>query len=113
MKMVKIFVLIFAVTGFLATSQAQGQGPGDQPSTGVGDISLIHGDVSTQRGDSGDWAAATLNTPLVRGDHIATGEKSRTEIQLDYANIMRLAAGSQAKIAELTRTHIQVQVAQG
>src|SRR5205807_4528849 len=34
-------------------------------------------------------------------------------IQLDYANIMRLAAGSQVKIADLARTHIQVQVSQG
>src|SRR5205807_5298459 len=80
---------------------------------GVGHISLIHGDVSMQRGDAGDWAAAGLNAPLVRGDQIATGLKSRAEIQLDYANIVRMAASSQVKIADLTRLHIQIQVAQG
>ncbi|HEV2989359.1 MAG TPA: DUF6600 domain-containing protein, partial [Candidatus Angelobacter sp.] len=111
MKIIKTFVLLFAVTSFAVTSQAQG--PAEQPSTGVGHISLIHGDVSMQRGDSGDWAAAGLNTPLVRGDQIATGQKSRAEIQLDYANIVRLAAASQVKIADLTRLRIQIQVAQG
>jgi hypothetical protein len=83
------------------------------PPPDVARISLIHGDVSTQRGDTGDWAATTVNAPLVRGDEVATGEKSRAEIQLDYANIVRLAARSQIKIADLTRTRVQVQVAQG
>ncbi len=81
--------------------------------TDVARVSLIHGDVSMQRGDSGDWAAATINTPLVRGDQVATGERSRTEVQLDYANTLRLSSGSQAKIADLTRTRIQIQLAQG
>lgn len=83
------------------------------PAPEVARISLIHGDVSTQRGDSGDWGNTSINAPLVRGDQVATGEKSRTEIQLDYANILRLAAHSQAKIADLSRTRIQIQVGQG
>ncbi|HYL91580.1 MAG TPA: DUF6600 domain-containing protein [Alphaproteobacteria bacterium] len=83
------------------------------PQPGVARISLIHGDVSMQRGDTGDWATVTLNTPLVRGDQIATGAKSHAELQLDYANIVRLSSDSQIKIADLTRTRIQVQVAQG
>ncbi|HLQ75723.1 MAG TPA: hypothetical protein VK210_00110, partial [Terriglobia bacterium] len=41
--------------------------------TGVARISLIHGDVSTQRGDSGDWGNATLNSPIVSGDRVSTG----------------------------------------
>ena len=79
----------------------------------VARISLLHGEISMQRGDTGDWSTATLNTPLVRGDQVATGEKSRAEIQLDYADILRLSAHSQAKIADLTRTRIQLQIAQG
>jgi uncharacterized protein DUF6600/FecR-like protein len=85
----------------------------EQPQTNVARVSLIHGDVSMNRGDTGDWEVTSINAPLVRGDQVATGEKSRTEIQLDYANIVRLAAGSQIKIADLTRTRIQLQVAQG
>ena len=118
MKKGNLAVLLLAVTSFASVVQAQDyqQQPPPaavQPEPGVAHISLIHGEVSMQRGDSGDWAATTLNTPLVRGDQIATGDKSRTEIQLDYANVLRLAARSQAKIADLTRTRIQIQLAQG
>jgi hypothetical protein len=87
--------------------------PADNRSDSVGRISLIHGDVSTQRGDSGDWAAATLNQPVVSGDKVSTGNDSRTEVQLDFANILRLGDHSQATIAGLTRNQIQVQVGEG
>jgi len=87
-------------------------------SPGVARISLIQGDVSTQRGDTGDWAAAALNQPLVGGDRISTGDRSKAELQLDHANILRLGNNAQAKIATLERTQIdraqiQVQVGQG
>src|SRR5438270_8186495 len=104
-----MFAVAMLVTG--AWAQDYGQGPsgeatsaseGTQPD--VARISLIHGDVSMQRSDTGDWAVTSINAPLVRGDQVATGEKSRAEIQLDYADIVRLAARSQVKIADLTRT---------
>ena len=82
-------------------------------SPGVARISLIQGDVSTQRGDTGDWAAAALNQPVVGGDRIATGDGSQAELQLDHANILRLGNNAQAKIATVERTQIQVQVGQG
>ena len=85
----------------------------DGPAPDVARISLIHGDVSMARGDTGEWSSTTVNAPLVQGDQVATGESARAEVQLDFANILRLAARSQAKIADLTRTRIQVQVAQG
>jgi len=85
---------------------------------GVARISLIQGNVSTQRGDTGDWAAAALNQPLVAGDRISTGDNSKAELQLDHANILRLGNNSQAKIAtvervENQRAQIQVQIWQG
>ena len=40
---------------------------------------------------STDWAAATINTPVVNGDHISTGQNARAEIQLDHANILRMS----------------------
>ncbi len=80
---------------------------------GVARISLIHGDVSTQRGDSGDMAAAALNAPIVTGDKISTGDNARAEVQLDFANILRLNGRSQANIAGLTEKEIQIQVSQG
>jgi uncharacterized protein DUF6600/FecR-like protein len=84
-----------------------------QNDPGVGRVSFIHGDVTMQRGDSGDFSSLALNTPLVAGDKVATGEGSRTEVQLDYANILRLDQSSQATIAGLDKNRIQVQLSQG
>ena len=93
-----------------APDQAQQQAAA-QP--GVARVSLMDGNVSVLRADSGTWVAATLNTPLMNGDTIATGPDSRAEVQLDYANVLRLDSSSTAKIANLDRNTIQVQVSQG
>lgn len=85
----------------------------DTPQPGAARISFIHGNVSTQRGDTGDWVATTINAPVVEGDTISTGDDSRSEVELDYANVLRMAAKSEARIATLNQSHIQVQVAQG
>ena len=87
--------------------------PAPTETNGVARISLIHGDVSTQRGDSGSWSAAVLNAPVVAGDRVSTGDKARTEVQLDYANMFRLAEHSQANITQLTRSQIQIQLGRG
>jgi FecR protein len=97
--------------------EAQPGGPsGEGPAKidqGVGRISMIHGDVSTQRGDSGTWSAAILNQPVVDGDKVATGTSGRAEVQLDYANILRLSSNAQANLANFTNKYIQIQVGQG
>jgi hypothetical protein len=87
--------------------------PAPEEKNGVARISLIHGDVSTQRGDSKDWSAAALNAPVLAGDRVTTGDKARTELELDYANTLRLAEHSQANITQLTRAQIQIQLARG
>jgi len=81
--------------------------------TGVARISFIRGDVSTQRGDSGDWSAAAMNQPVVAGDKVSTGASGHAEVQLDYAHILRLGDQSQAKVAALADGQIQIQVGQG
>jgi hypothetical protein len=83
--------------------------PAPEEKNGVARVSLIHGDVSTQRGDNGNWSAAVLNAPVLAGDRVSTGDKARTELQLDYANMLRLSADSQANINTLTHSQIQVQ----
>jgi len=83
------------------------------PAPRVARISLVHGAVSIMRGDSKDWVPATANVSMVRGDAIATGPDSRTELQFDYANVLRLGPGTEVKAAELARTRIQIQVASG
>src|SRR6202051_3536772 len=84
-----------------------------QTNQGVGRISMIHGEVSTQRGDSGDWSAAVLNQPVLNGDKVSTGAGGRAEVQLDFANILRLGSHAQATVANFTHDHVQVQLAQG
>src|SRR5450755_3040559 len=87
--------------------------PAPEEKNGVARISLLKGDVSTQRGDSKDWSAAAMNAPVLAGDRVSTGDKARTELQLDYANMLRLAEHSQANITTLTHSQIQIQLARG
>lgn len=105
MTTIMIFTAALAVA-----SLAQAQ---DNPAPGVAHISVIDGSVSTQRADTGDWSAATVNTPLEAGDSISTAENSRTELQLDYADVLRLAGQTDAKISSLSGNQIQVQISQG
>jgi uncharacterized protein DUF6600 len=74
---------------------------------------MTHGDVSTQRGDSGTWSAAVLNQPVVNGDKVSTGAGARAEVQLDYSNILRLGPNAQATIANFTNKYVQIQLGQG
>jgi hypothetical protein len=98
-------------------TEAQPGGPSGEAAAksdlGVARVSMIHGDVSTQRGDSGDWSAATLNQPVMGGDKISTADGARVELQLDFANTLRLGTNSKANIATLTHKDIQVQLSQG
>jgi hypothetical protein len=94
--------------------QSQGGPQQSQPGDpGAARISFLHGDVSTQHNGSTDWAAATVNTPVVTGDHISTGQNARAEIQLDHANILRLSDQSTANVVNLSRTQMQLQIGQG
>src|SRR5579862_3258715 len=89
------------------------QGQSDQAQPGMARLSYIHGDVSSQRGDNGDWVAATVNTPVAVNDRVSTGNNARAEIQLDYADALRMSGSATAKIANLSRSGIQVQIGQG
>src|SRR6202163_973481 len=95
--------------GFGATAGAQDV----RNDSGAARVSFLHGDLSTQHSNSSEWVAATLNTPIVNGDHIATGKRSRAEIQLDHANVLRMSDESTANVVNLSRTQMQLQVGQG
>jgi len=85
----------------------------DGPGRGVARISVIDGDVSVRRGDSGDWVAAAINAPLVVNDNLLTGAASRAEIQFDYANMLRLSSNAEVQLSELENRRYQVQVSRG
>ncbi len=105
------------LTGTVAISRAQQQPPAqrsnDGSQRGVARLSIVAGDVSIQRGDSGDRSAAAVNAPLMAGDIVAAGPRSRAEIQLDPANVARLASDSEVRLSELTPGRYQLQVGRG
>jgi len=115
------YVIALSALFFVAAriAMAQGQAPPPDPSQaqgpapGAARISIINGEVSVMRGDSGDWVAAVVNAPVVQGDAVATAERSRAELQLDFANVLRLDQNADVKIADLAQKHIQIQVASG
>src|SRR5271157_1262033 len=59
--------------GFPPSESAQEQGP----PPGAARVSMINGEVSTMRGDSGEWVAAVVNAPVVGGDTVATAARAR------------------------------------
>lgn len=84
-----------------------------RPGRGVARISVINGEVSVRRGDSGDLVAAAINAPLVVQDRLLTASSSRAEVQFDAANMVRLASNSEVRFAEVEYRRYQLQVALG
>ncbi|MDQ2854731.1 MAG: FecR family protein, partial [Acidobacteriota bacterium] len=76
-------------------------------------ISLIHGDVSFKRHETEDWETARVNTPLVEGDTISTGNNARAEIQIDARNFLRLSSDSVLRIVTLRDEGIALSLAEG
>ena len=106
-----------ALTGavlFLAGSltPARAQDP-DDLKRGVARISLINGDVSVRRGDSGDWVAGVINAPLLTDDYVASGPNSRAEIQFDANNVLRLGANAELRLTQLEYGRNQMELAHG
>ena len=99
------------IVGFSLSLCAQSQDA--RPARGVARISVINGEVSVRRGDSGDLTAAAVNAPLVVDDRLITGPASRAEAQLDYANMVRLWSLTEVRFAELETERYTVQVARG
>jgi hypothetical protein len=104
---------LLGVAAALIVPRLDAQASEEGPALGVARVSLTNGDVTLRRGDSGDWVQATVNSPLVEGDTIATGPGSRTEVQLDYSNLVRLNQNTEATMASLGNRAYRVQLARG
>ena len=85
----------------------------DGPGRGVARISVMSGDVSMRRGDTGDLVAAAINAPLVVQDRLLTGPSSKAEVQFDWANMIRLGPMSEIRLSDLENHRYQIQVASG
>lgn len=94
-----------------------GQGRLDQaqqaPDRNVARVSLLNGEVTVRRGDSGDAVAAAVNAPLLVQDIVQAGASSRAEIQFDSANMVRLGANSEVRMGDLQVGRYQIQVGIG
>jgi hypothetical protein len=95
--------------------QQQQQEPDGQyeQGRGVARISVLNGDVSVRRGDSGDVVAAAINGPLMANDSILTGSSARAEVQLDWANVIRVGPNSEVRFSGLDVKGFQIQIAAG
>ena len=91
---------------------ARAQDP-DDLKRGVGRISLMNGQVSVQRGDSGEWVVGVVNAPLIAGDRVATAENSRAEVQFDSSNMFRMGANAEVHLTELEAARYQLEFARG
>jgi len=108
---------LFALTSAVLLSAgaflpARAQDPDDQK-RGVARISLMNGEVSVRRGDSGDWVAGVINAPLLTDDRISTGPNSRAEIQFDSSNILRIGGNAEVRLADLEYNRYQMELAKG
>jgi hypothetical protein len=95
--------------------QGQGAEPDGQYEQGraVARISVMNGDVSVRRGDSGEVTAAAINGPLMAGDTLLTSSSSRAEIQLDYGKMLRVGPNSEVRFSGMDIKNFQIQIAAG
>ncbi len=101
---------VLLTAGVFTTARAQ---DADDLKRGVARISLINGDVSVRRGDSGDWVAGVINAPLLTDDRIGSGANSRGEVQFDSANMLRFGANTELRLTQLEYNRYQMVLAHG
>ncbi len=80
---------------------------------GAARISVVQGDVNVRRGDTSELVAAALNAPLMAQDRLQTAAGSRGEIELDSANLIRLAPDTDVGLADLQYRRFQAQIGAG
>ena len=97
--------LLLAAASVLSAQDAAGppQDPG-APERGVARISITSGEVSVRRGDSGEWVAASSMHRSWWKIGVSTGTGSRAEVQFDSANLIRVGAKAEIRLAELATT---------
>jgi hypothetical protein len=84
-----------------------------EPGRAVARISVLNGDASVRRGDSGDVVAAALNAPLMADDRLLTSSSSRAEVELDSSNMIRVGPNSEVRFVAMDVKSFQIQVAAG
>ena len=117
-RTLRTFALAMIAVGGLLVAQDQAPGGPEpdgayEPGRAVARISVLNGDVSVRRGDSGDVVAAAINGPVMADDRVFTGSGSRAEIELDFANFLRIGPGAEVRFTGMDIKNFQIQVAAG
>jgi hypothetical protein len=104
---------LFAIIGAAAlVVPATAQDPEDLR-RGVARISFMNGEVSIQRGDSGEWIAAALNAPVLGNDRISTGINSRAEVEFENGSVLRIGGGADVTVTQLEANRYQMALGRG
>ncbi|MGH8165559.1 MAG: hypothetical protein ACREP1_14630, partial [Rhodanobacteraceae bacterium] len=103
--------LAFTVAALFALALAPGTARAADP--GVARLSVLKGNVSIKRGDSGDTVAGAINAPLLPGDYLSTGGDSHAEVQFDYGNVLRAGPETQLRFVQLDAGGRVAQLAAG
>ena len=116
MKRILLSALVVAALSAVIPLQAQDNAEPDgqyEPGRAVARISVLIGDVSVRRGDSGDVVAAAVNGPVMADDRVLTGASGRAEVELDSANMIRIGPNSEVRFTGMDVKSFQVQVGTG
>lgn len=111
-RLLAVVSALLSAVGTVMPARAQAPSQ-DDLSRGVARISLMDGEVTVRRGDSGEWVAGVINAPLMTDDRIATNQNSRAEVQFDAANILRIGANAEVHLALLENGRYHVEIARG
>lgn len=107
-----VAIAVFAVDPLLLRAQNEPDGQ-YEPGRAVARLSVMNGEVSVRRGDSGDVVAAVVNAPLMADDRVLTSSSGRAEVELDASNVIRIAPNSEVRFTAMDVRSFQIQVAAG
>src|SRR4051812_6161879 len=106
-------------TGGAQIPYGNAQEPPDDPEAaadeqhGVARLSVVLGEVGIRRGDTSEVVAAAVNAPLQKGDGVQTSSTGAAEIQIDAANVVRVAENSEIGFSDLQFRRAQIQLNAG
>ena len=76
-------------------------------------VGLVQGDVQVKIAETGEWAPASVNMPLVEGDELWVPDGSRAAVQTTRGDYVRLDDGTALQILRMDHDSYQFYLSQG
>jgi hypothetical protein len=76
-------------------------------------VQLVVGDVQVKIAETGEWAPASVNMPLVEGDELWVPDGSLSAIQTDTGADIRLDGNTSVQVLRVDRNSFQFSLSQG